>query len=459
MVLIRVLPGKESSLKLYLTPEVMEQFGFKSGDLVKVRAGSSVTEAEIAVGLQDNRISPGMLDALGLPVIKELKLRMESPRSLQIGPLIGILVSRGRKFKRPPYSSQGWLLRDFLNYASQVRGLAFVFTPEGVNPSNHTILGYFLSPGRDGKTQWAKHLFPLPDVVYNRILYRSVERKKITSKIASFLFNQKNVKYFNPKFLNKWETHVILAQNPRLREHLPVTKKHDNLDNLLKFLALYQTVYLKPVHGSLGKNIIRISLTPTGYRGQYRQGKETVTRFWSTPDELQTELTKFIHGKPYIIQQGLHLLKYRDRVFDIRVLMQKDGQGRWVDSAMVVRVGPPGGIFPNVAAGGEPRNIKVFWQELTSTDWLASRVFTVAKQISFLAAQTLEDSLGTFAEIGLDIGIDTENRVWLIEINSKPSRKVFPKDQPDLKRNSISLPIDFAAYLAGFRSAQEQSRP
>ncbi len=459
MPLVSILPLEEFSRKIFLTRDAIEQFGFKSGDTVKVRTGSSVTEVIITPSPKGNFISRGALETLGLPKTKELWLKKESFNTLQIGPLIGILVSRGKNYRLPPHTSQGKLLLNFLSYSTHVKYLTYVFTPEGVDMANKTISGYYLDNGPDGKIHWEKHTFPLPDIVYNRILYRTVEQTRLTKQVTSFLLNTEYIKYFNPKFLNKWETHLVLHQNPLLNEHLPITSKYDGPDNLLKFLEVYNTVYLKPVNGSLGKNIIKISLLPEGYRYQYRQRKQTVTGIWQNPGELGTAVENYTSKKAYVMQQGLDLLKFQGRVFDIRVLMQKNGQGQWINSAMVVRLSPEGGIFPNVAAGGKPKNIEVFWQELTSTDWYTSQAFRLTKQVSLIAAETLENYFGTFAEIGLDIGIDVNNNVWIIEINSKPSRKVFPKDQLHLKHTSIRLPIDFAAYLAGFTLEQERNLP
>ena len=122
---------------------------------------------------------------------------------------------------------------------------------------------------------------------------------------------------------------------------------------------------------------------------------------------------------------------------------------------MVARIASEGGIFPNGAAGGEPKRVDLVWRDLTNQDWSSSDIHSKVEQVCMTAAETLEESLGTFAEIGLDIGIDVNGRVWIIEINSKPSYKVFPKDELGLKKNSIRRPIDFSIYMAGFPVDQE----
>ncbi len=455
MPVIPITTVQEPSRSIFLTGENLIELGLETGDRANLKAGSSVTDAEIKASNEGNYISQGALTALGLPEVKELNLRQEKHKDLKIGPLIGILTNRSKRSRCPPYTSQNKLLHNFLSYSRYAKSLAYVFSPEEVDMANQTISGYFLDTDPGGTLIWKKHIFPLPDIVYDRIISRTFERKESTKRVISYLASE-NVKYFNPKFLNKWEIHTILSQHPILNQYLPETRKYNGLTNLIDFMDTYKTVYLKPGNGSLGLGIIRISRLPEGYFYQFRKGKKNVTGFWKTVDELNKALETQIKNKFYIMQQGLDLIKYQGRVFDIRVLMQKTGQGQWIDSAMVARIGAAGSIFPNVAAGGEPKNIEAVWQELTSADWNTSPTCTVTKQISLMAAEAVENTLGTFAELGLDIGTDGNGNVWIIEINSKPSRKVFPKDQPHLKKLSIRLPIDFATYLTGFAPDQER---
>ncbi|PKM80337.1 MAG: hypothetical protein CVU89_14065 [Firmicutes bacterium HGW-Firmicutes-14] len=455
MPLLNIVPIGEPLKKIFLTDQGLDILGFRPGEVITVRAGSSVTEAGLELSAAGNFVSSGTLKALELPETDRLRLVKKDNRGVQIGPLIGIMITQGKNRRIPPYSSQGVLLRKFAGYGLSTGSLVFVFAPNNVDTINNKIHGLYLTRDETGTVIWKWHHFPLPDIVYDRILFRTAEKRILTRNITSFLTKEKHIRYFNPKFLNKWETHSILSKNEALNRHLPDTRLYRDITGLADFLAGYETVYLKPVNGSLGQNIIRIDLVNTGISFKYRHGKKTVNGVWQTVDEMEKGLGKFLSKRPYIMQQGLNLIKFEDRVFDIRVLMQKNGDGHWVNSATVARVAPEGGIFPNVAAGGEPRNIDTLWKELTSCAWAESADCQLTEKISLVAADTLERALGTFGEIGLDIGIDNSGNVWIIEVNSKPSRKVFPKDQLNLKNLSITLPIDFAAHMAGFSSQGE----
>ena len=459
MSLVNISPIEISSRVIFLTPEDMSKLALQPGAKLKVAAGLSATDAEISIGQNTNFISIGVLEALDLPATGVLSLKKVGPDSCKVGPVIGILVSRGKKHTSPPYSSQNRLLQSFLNFAAKAGGLAYVFSPSGVDIANQKITGYYLGTGPHDSPVWLEHTFPLPDVIFDRILFRSVERSKTTKQITSYFLKHEQIKYFNPKFLNKWQTFSILSQNPVFLKHLPETKIYVGPDSLSKFLGSHQTVYVKPVNGSLGKGIMRIYMVPEGYSFQYRVGKRPVSGIWHDHSQLSNGLKTFLKTPPYIMQQGLDLLKYRGRVFDIRVLMQRDGHGKWTNSASVARVGLAGSIFPNVAAGGEAVDISQVWQEIAGSDWFSSKTCALTREIGQAAGETLEKALGVFGEIGLDIGVDSNGDIWVIEINSKPSRKVFPKKQTHLKTTSLKLPMDFAKYLAGFSQNEERNLP
>lgn len=447
-----VTPINHPSQIIFLTDDDLSNLALKPGDIVSVRAGSTSTNVIIAQHAEKNLVTSKALESLHLPPLKKITM-VKAGNEIVIGPLIGIMVSRSKKRGLPPYTSQNNLLHGFLNHALHANYVGFTFFPEDVDMNNHKISGFFLTADEGSRLVWKKHNFPLPDVVYDRVMFRSLERKKATKEVTSF-FIRNNVQYFNPKFLSKWETYQILQTNPKLHSYLPDTKKYETPELLLKFLGKYQTVYLKPTNGSLGKDIVRISCIPEGFRFQYRKKKKAFTGVWPTPRELSNELPKLVNSKFYIMQQGLDLIRYNERVFDIRVLMQKDGHGIWGNTATVARIAQSGSIFPNIAAGGAAKNMESLWRDLTSADWSNSRTYENTIQISLDALNTLEKHFGIFVEAGLDIGIDALGNIWIIEINSKPSRKVFASDQLHLKEKSITLPIDFAAYLAGFTPDQ-----
>jgi len=70
-----------------------------------------------------------------------------------------------------------------------------------------------------------------------------------------------------------------------------------------------------------------------------------------------------------------------------------------------------------------------------------------------MVATTLEaEGHCIYGELGLDIGIDNDNFPWLIEVNSKPRKRTKTRFSQRIVRNSFKRPLEYAIYLAGFKS-------
>ena len=55
-------------------------------------------------------------------------------------------------------------------------------------------------------------------------------------------------------------------------------------------------------------------------------------------------------------------------------------------------------------------------------------------------------------ELGIDLAIDRDGRLWFLEANSRTGRSLFHHlDATGLGRLADRRPLEYAAYLAGFR--------
>ncbi|MNG25160.1 Endospore coat-associated protein YheD [compost metagenome] len=60
----------------------------------------------------------------------------------------------------------------------------------------------------------------------------------------------------------------------------------------------------------------------------------------------------------------------------------------------------------------------------------------------------LESYHGRLAELGIDLGIDTRGRVWILEVNSKPGRTIFARLHNErARKKSMANPIHYAGFL------------
>ncbi len=66
-----------------------------------------------------------------------------------------------------------------------------------------------------------------------------------------------SIPFFNDRFLSKWEVHEQLLQEKYLHSYMPETKIFSK-ENLLEFAKKYKMIFIKPIHGSQGRNIFKL---------------------------------------------------------------------------------------------------------------------------------------------------------------------------------------------------------
>ncbi|MDT2294301.1 YheC/YheD family protein [Paenibacillus larvae] len=136
------------------------------------------------------------------------------------------------------------------------------------------------------------------------------------------------------------------------------------------------------------------------------------------------------------------------RVHDYRLLLQKNKKGEWEVTGCAGRIGPTHSITSNLHGGG----MAVPMEKLLLTRLQSLREINRIKhnmsRISTQVAIFLEGRFGTICELGIDLAVDERGKVWLLEVNPKPSREVFRKiGDMDTYRKAITNPLEFAIWL------------
>ena len=103
--------------------------------------------------------------------------------SVRIGPLVGILAA-GRPNETNQSEKARRLYRQLILRGWE-KGVFYIPLPQDVSWGRGLTRGYTFSP--NGK--WLAGTFPIPDVVYNRILYRSTENQKMVQKLLEGFIN------------------------------------------------------------------------------------------------------------------------------------------------------------------------------------------------------------------------------------------------------------------------------
>lgn len=432
--------------------ELRQKYQIPAGDTVTVRVGCrSVTSKMLFSKGAGFVLSPNLARSLYLSKGHRLRFRYDpKARAIHLGPTIGILATSLTNRPNPvPTSIQAELI-----YLSQVgknlSGQVFVFTPSGINWQNQTVRGYnYRSKSSAEKGGWTAAVYPLPDVVYDRIPSRRRENQPLNAETKQRLLANADLNYFNPAFLNKWQVYQVLSQNPSLLPYLPETRLL-NATELEAMLDRHRVLFLKPCNGSLGKGIIYVKkdqkqkLQYIVYPGRRMKGTVTTAR------DLLERTASVRRNRTYLVQEGLNLTKYNGSAFDIRIIYQKNGQGEWQIGKKFARIAPKGSNISNLSSGGNFERMRRLMNRLYRRETRRKKYLLIKEFCKAVVLMLESHCQGVYGELGLDIGMGKNGMPYLIEVNSKPRKTTQSQVSQGLVARTFRRPLEFASYLAGF---------
>jgi hypothetical protein len=179
-------------------------------------------------------------------------------------------------------------------------------------------------------------------------------------------------------------------------------------------------VYLKPVHGLKGRGIMKAE--KKGKKYQLRKGTSAAN--FNSIHGLYRSVRRQIHGKPYLVQKGIRMLRYNDRPFDFRIMVQKNEKRTWEVSGIVGRVAPPNRVVTNRSQGGKclpaTRLLRSSMKKSEVKSYLSS-LFLLSRKIGRKFHKTYPKAW----QLGVDIAVNRDLKPWLLEVNTNPAVTPF----------------------------------
>ncbi|WP_127491879.1 YheC/YheD family protein [Paenibacillus glycanilyticus] len=225
---------------------------------------------------------------------------------------------------------------------------------------------------------------------------------------------------------NKWAKTIVLNRKASTRSHVPHTLLFSE-KSLKSMLRLYQMVYVKPNAGSHGDGVMRVEHKNGTY--SYQLGaKKRSNLTWA---QLVASLTHKIQGTKYIIQRGIHLSRFKNRIYDLRVEVQLNEYGRWQITGMLARVAQQGMAVTNGAQGADVYPFRSVIASHGGTE-LVRKVASQLNSMCIECAHQLKAQYPFLTELGFDIALDQQLHPWILEVNTTPEAIPFKK-LPTLK--------------------------
>jgi hypothetical protein len=415
-------------------------FFSRAKHIKKISFGAKVVPCKVNVSKNEAiGVSSPLLQELHLPTEQQAHLLLHED-TLKIGPLIGIFTAGFTGSKLRPIGERSLLFAKYLSAGQHAGTIPFVFGVNGIDFTKHVINGYFYTD-----KGWLEKTVPFPNVIYDRLPNRKSEGISLLKKVKKTLEEKHDIPWYNPGFFDKWTIHQLASKDNSLKDHFPETILSPTLVDISKMLNKYGSCYLKPVNGSLGYGIYSIVKRKNNYYCRYRNKFGNRLRRFSSLEKIIEVQFKNSDLSSYICQQAIDLLSYDDKPYDFRIHTNKNSYGQWEMSAIAIKTAGTGSITTHTRFGGKVKSL----QEVLVPDALAHNVENRLKAFTLKLSTFIDKTVeGNIAEIGYDIGIDTNGDLWVFEANSKPGRSIF--SHYDLKENDIktlTMPFEYGIHL------------
>ncbi|MGD7008981.1 YheC/YheD family protein [Metabacillus sp. 84] len=306
----------------------------------------------------------------------------------------------------------------------------FYFTAGKVDINRETILG---KKYEDGK--WIDKEFPFPDVIFNAS-YPATENGE---KIIDHLYER--IPFTSHSIGNKLTVYEKIKNGKQFEQYLIPSAELSNLELLFEMVHSYSKVIIKPLSGNQGGGILFIEEAEAGTFKINDKGK-----IYSLDQERLVQSIKDL-DEVFLIQPFITCKTKAGNVFDFRLHVQKAGKGEWVITSIFPRIGPSGSIASNLGGGGYTCYLEDFLRNEFDHSW-----FDVKRILEYFAIRfashfdTLYDQ--SLDELGIDVGIDENQKLWIFEVNWRPGIPVIFRGELDVAKNTIL----YAKYLAAQKS-------
>lgn len=308
---------------------------------------------------------------------------------------------------------------------AKMEGIEFYyFSPGNVRLDENIIHGYVYENGI-----WLQKEMPLPDVIYNPSGMRTSNQKEVYRNL------KKIIPFTSHPIGNKIKVFRKIKQLPEFTNYLIPSEEIIDTQSVLHALNNFGKIVVKPLSGSNGLNVTYIERSEENFVVLDGSNRITVNEA-----ELHSKIETLISNKKFLVQPFISCRTIDGHPYDFRMHVQKNGLGVWSIAMIYPRIGSKNGIISNVSKGGYTGKLKSFlFKEYGIEDYNIKRTL---EQFAIHFSEKFDDLYeNPLDELGIDIGIDENNKLWIYEVNWRPGYGYRGFD-------SAMNTIPYAAYLA-----------
>jgi len=313
--------------------------------------------------------------------------------------------------------------------AAKLEDVDFVyFSPSGIDFEAREINGFQYSDAR-----WQPVRTRFPDVVYNSGRIVSLKTRERLERLATF------VPVTSYSVGNKWILYDKIRAAGEFDQYLVPTDEVVAADVVFDYVDRYGKAIVKPVFSNQGKGIILVQ-REAGSGETFLWTEAGATRRIDREGAAKAIEPLTQGGKELrIVQPYISRRNAAGEAYDFRVHVQKNGMGKWAVTSLFPRIAPLGIVPTNF--GYTSYNYGFMRVHFGDECWNAIHRM---EQFGLQLAAHLDRIYGvSFDELGIDLVLDEEGRIWLLEANWRPG----PPPTFDLEMDAPRRTVQYAMYL------------
>ncbi|WP_426446408.1 YheC/YheD family protein [Paenibacillus sp. S-38] len=219
---------------------------------------------------------------------------------------------------------------------------------------------------------------------------------------------------------SKWRRHLGLIGQRRLRRHIPPTSLLSR-KTLKAYLKRYPVVYVKPVYGSFGNHIMKLGrrVRGRGYIVRREQRAQIIPA-----KQVERVVMRHARSRAFLIQKGIPLLHLGGHPVDYRLMLLKPFRD-WRIMGIMGKVASGTRIVTNYNHGGRAIRFRESLRRAGFTTKQIDAVYAEMRRVGLLAARQFGSKHKHCRRLGIDFAIDTNRRIWIIEVNTNPFYQLF----------------------------------
>lgn len=284
-----------------------------------------------------------------------------------------------------------------------------VYTPQDVNLATRQIYGYVYRNGA-----WSRQRTGYPAINLDIGFYPESSLRK-----ARLVKNSKELRFTAYGLGNKCKIQSHLVRSPFLQPYLLPTEQVTTAREFIQFLKTHRSIMLKPINGWGGKGIIRVTLEPNHFTVE--QNEKPIRCL--PVSYLGTYIRSVLRNGRHLMQKWIDIRNRSGRVFDIRALVQKNGE--WQTTGTAVREGRQGKITSNIKSGGSAHQVSEYLRREFDSERGEALTSSIAEIAQYIPPYMERSYHTRLSELGIDLAVDESGRLWLLEVNIKPGRMIM----------------------------------